>query len=168
MKHTIFNADTYDNYTDDDIKQHLIDDCDYPADEITDNDIIEERYFLTQMDFDAETTNLNKQLDNNILCIAGLGLWYGHRQGYKMLDNNLNSILYQAQGDYYHLYYDGFNVVADDAHHDGTNHYLFRLVKDNVNIDNLLDKLYSGTATNADINRYTKSLRSEVKAIYGW
>ncbi len=103
-----------------------------------------------------------------MLCIASLGLWYGTRTGYKILGYNLNDVLKQGQGDYYHVYFDGYNVLADDCHHDGTNHYEFRLIKDNVNIDVLLDKLYNGTATRNDINNYTTSLRRYVSAIYGW
>lgn len=168
-KHIIYNSDTYENYTDEDIIQNLLEnDSEKTREDISDEDIYNERIFLDEMDFDAETYNLNKQLSNNILIIASLGLWHGIKTGYKIIDSNLKSILYQAVGDYYKVYYDGYNVVAEDAHHDGTNYYTFRLIKDDVNIDNLLDKIYSGTATNADINRYTKSLRSEVKTIYGW
>ena len=168
-KHTIYNSDSYGNYTDEDIIQNFLENNpELKKEDITDEDIYQERNFLSEIDFEDECLNLNKELKNDILCIANLGLWHGRCSGYKMLDNNLKSTLYQAQGDYYHLYYDGYNLVAEDAHHDGTNYYTFRLVKDGVNINNLLDKLYSGTATNADINRYTKSLRSEVKAIYGW
>ena len=112
--------------------------------------------------------NLNKTLPNRILCIADLGLWQGRKTGYKLLGDNLNEILTVAQGDYYKVYYDGYNVRAEDNHHDGTNYYTFRVIKDNVNIDNLLNKLYNGTATNNDINNYTKSLKSEIKSIYGW
>jgi hypothetical protein len=168
-QHTIYNSNTYETYTDEDIIQNFLEnDPEITKEDISDDDIYNERDFLAQMDFDDECVNLNKELSNKILCIASLGLWYGNRTGYKILDNNLKSILYQAQGDYYHVYYDGYNVVAKDCHHDGTNYYTFRLIKDNVNIDNLLNKLYSGTATNNDINNYTKSLRDTVKRIYGW
>lgn len=169
--HTIYNSDTYKNYTDEDIIQNIIDNSDEPitADDISDDDIYEERNFYSQVDYDDAHVNLNKILPNNILIIANLGLWSGRYSGYKEINNNnLNSILNQAQGNYYHVYYDGYNVKADDSHHDGTNHYTFRLIKDNVNIDNLLEKLYNGTATRNDINNYTKSLRPYVQKIYGW
>lgn len=167
--HTIYNSDTYENYTDEDIIQNLLENNrELTKDDITEEDIYEERNFLAEMDYSDEKDNLYKLLPNNILCIANLGLWNGRKSGYKVLDNNLNSILNQACGDYYHVYYDGYNIVAKDSHHDGTNYYTFRLIKDNVNIENLLTKLYNGKATNKDINNYTKSLRSEVKQIYGW
>lgn len=171
MQRMIYNSDTYENYTDENIKQMILDyrnDFDDDNDDITDDEIYEERYFIAEQDFNAEMCNLDKTLSNNILCIANLGLWYGRKTGYKMLGNNLNEILTVAQGDYYKVFYDGYNVKAKDCHHDGTNYYTFRLIKDNVNIDNLLDKLYNGTATRNDINNYTNSLRNEVKSIYGW
>lgn len=167
--HTIYNSDTYENYTDDDIIQSILD-C-YPEREgdVTDDEIYEQRIELSQWNYDDARLNLNKLLPNKILIIADLGLWSGRYSGYKEINNNnLNSILNQAQGEYYHVYYDGYNIKANDTHHDGTNHYLFRLIKDNVNIDNLLEKLYNGTATRNDINKYTKSLRPYIKEIYGW
>ena len=166
-KHTIYNSDTYENYTDEDIINNFIENG-IAEEDITEDDIYDERIELANMDFSDEVANLDKELDNNIILIASLGLWNGHKCGYKILDNNLNSIMYQAQGDYYHVYYDGYNVVARDSHHDGTNYYTFRMLKDNVNVDKFLDKLYYGKATKNDINNYTKSLRNEVREIYGW
>ena len=166
-QHTIYNADTYEVYTDEDIREHLFD-CGMEKEDIDEDAIYDERSNLAQWDFEDEVANLNISLPNKILCIASLGLWTGRHSGYKILDNKLNSILYQAQGSYYHVFYDGYNVVAKDPHHDGTNYYTFRLIKDNVNIDNLLIKLYDGTATKTDINNYTKSLRDTVRKIYGW
>ena len=167
--HTIYNSDTYENYTDDDIIQSILD-C-YPEREgdVTDDEIYEQRIELSQWTFDDEYKyNLNKTLSNRILCIANLGLYQDRKTVYKLLGDNLNEILTAAQGDYYKVYYDGYNVRAEDNHHDGTNYYTFRVIKDNVNIDNLLNKLYNGMATNNDINNYTKSLKSEIKSIYGW
>lgn len=167
--HTIYNSDTYENYTDDDIIQSILDRYPEREGDITDDEIEEELQFLSEQDFNDEYEyNLNKTLSNRILCIADLGLWHGRKTGYKLLGDNLNEILTSAQGDYYKVYYDGYNVCAEDNHHDGTNYYTFRVIKDNVNIDNLLNKLYNGTATYNDINNYTKSLRSEIKSIYGW
>jgi hypothetical protein len=54
------------------------------------------------------------------------------------------------------------------AHHDGRHYVTYRMVKDGVDIDNFLDKVYNGTYTKKDITRYTKSLRPYVKAVYGW
>lgn len=165
----VYDSDTYNNYSDDDIIQNLLEnDSELTKDKITDMDIYSERCFLSELDFDSESDNLNESLNNNIICIADLGLWHGRKSGYKILDNNLNSILRQGQGDYYSVFYDGFNLRAKDIHHDGTNYYTFRELKENTNYQILLDKLYQGTATKNDVNNYTSSLKKYVKRIYGW
>lgn len=164
---TIYNSDTYEVYTDEEIKEQLQEWQEIPAEEVTQEMIWDERSFLADMDYQDSRDNLNIST-NQILCIADLGLWNGRKSGYKTLTNNLNSILSASGGEYYHIYYDGYNIRARDCHHDGTNYYLFRELKTDTNYQILLDKLYSGTATNADINRYTKSLRPYIKKAYGW
>ena len=60
---------------------------------------------------------------------------------------------------------------AEWFHHDGTNHYLYRVYKDNVSEsqkDRLKEKLYEGTATRADIVRITRRLGDDIGKVYGW
>ena len=50
-------------------------------------------------------------------------------------------------------------------------YYLYRAYKENVSeaqIDRLKEKLYSGTATRADVTRVTKRLGDEIGRVYGW
>lgn len=47
-------------------------------------------------------------------------------------------------------------------YHDGANHYLYREIKESVSdeqLENILDKIYTGSCTKADISRYTKTYR---------
>ena len=63
------------------------------------------------------------------------------------------------------------DLRADAAHHDGTNHYLYRVFKDTATesqIENLKYKLYEGKATRADITRITRRLGDEIAAVYGF
>lgn len=63
------------------------------------------------------------------------------------------------------------DLRCDAVHHDGTNHYLYRAYKENASeaqIDRLKEKLYSGTATRADVTRVTKRLGDEIGRVYGW
>ena len=56
-------------------------------------------------------------------------------------------------------------------HHDGTNHYLYRVYKDGVRdsqIELLKEKLYRGTATRADITRVTRRLGDDIAKVYGF
>ena len=60
---------------------------------------------------------------------------------------------------------------GSQAHHDGTNHYVYRKIKDsatNDDIDDLEAKLYNGTATQKDIDRVTEKLGDRVAKVYGW
>ena len=119
-------------------------------------------------DFDDEVGNLHQELDNRIIVIADLGLWNGRHSGYKVIGSNLNDIMYQSTDGNYKVWFDGHNIKAKDSHHDGFNYYEFREIKSGVNIDILKDKIYNGTFTRRDINRYTTSLGKYVKEIYGW
>ena len=137
--------------------------------DITEEDVTEELYNNIDLNFEDETCNLDKELNGRILAIANLGLWNGRRSGYKILGTNLNEILTSTIGcDEKEVYCDRYNVYAHGYHHDGYNTVEFREIREDRNIDNLTDKLYSGMpVTRREINYYTKSLRPYIKEIYG-
>lgn len=119
-----------------------------------------------------ERINLNIQLDRPILVIGDLGLWNGRRSGYKEIESgNIRDCLY-TDTDYSTWYVDKLGDLRCDAiHHDGTNHYLYRVYKDGVSesqIDLLKEKLYYGTATRADITRVTRRLGDDIAKVYGF
>ena len=116
-----------------------------------------------------ERMNLNKQVDGRILIIADLGLWNGRKQGYKIINScNIADILH-FNYDYAEFYGDGSNIRGTEIHHDGTNYYEYRIIRENRNIDNLLNAIYNGEQiTRKKLNYYTKSLYKEVANIYGW
>lgn len=118
---------------------------------------------------DDERCNLNKKVDGRILVIGDLGLWNGRVNGYKIIDScNIRDILYD-DCDYIEWYGDGYNIHAVGHHHDGTNYYMYRVVREDRNIDNLLNAIYSGEKiTNSKLNYYTKSLYKDVANVYGW
>jgi hypothetical protein len=117
--------------------------------------------------YDAELENLDFDLDENILCIASLGLWDGIKDAYKEMDNNLNNILSNLE-DRNIVYSDGKDIRAKCIHHDGTNFYLYRVLKPGVNTDKFYKKIYDGTYTWDDVLKYTKSVLPYVKEVYGW
>lgn len=119
-----------------------------------------------------ERANLNIQLPCNIIVIADIGRWNGRYSGYKMINSgNIKDCLY-SDCDYTEWYVDKRGDLRCIAvHHDGTNRYLYRTIKNGVTdtqIENLQDKLYMGTATRADITRITKRLGDEIGKVYGW
>ena len=116
-----------------------------------------------------ERMNLDKVVDGRILVIADLGLWYGRKPAYKIVGSgNIKDILGYTY-DYAEFYGDGYNIRGTEIHHDGTNHYLYRVIREDRNINNLLDAIYDGEEiSRSKLNYYTKSLYKYVKDIYGW
>ena len=117
---------------------------------------------------DDERYNLNKYLDGRILIIADLGLWDGRKQGYKIIDGNISNILYDNDADFIEWYADQYNIRATAHHHDGTNYYLYREIREDRNIQILLDDIYNGREiSRSKLNYYTRSIRPYVAKIYG-
>ena len=121
------------------------------------------------MYLDDERTILNRQLNGRILIIADLGLWNGRKQGYKIIEGNIANILYDSNVDFIEWYADGYNIRATAHHHDGTDYYLYREIREDRNIQILLDDIYNGRKiTKAKLNYYTRSIRPYVAKIHGW
>ena len=123
---------------------------------------------------DDERANLNIQLSQPIIAIGDLGLWYGRRSGYKMIESgNIRDCLYSNRDiDYAEWYLDEHgDLCSEQIHHDGTNHILYRVFKEGTTDwqrENLKEKIYAGRATRADISRLTKRLGDEIAQVYGW
>jgi len=121
---------------------------------------------------DDERMNLKIDVGEPILVIADLGLWDGRRSGYREIDSGLISDCLYSQGDYSTWYVnDKAEFVCDDIHHDGTNHYTYRVYlpeAGEATRDELKEKLYFGTATQKDIDRVTRKLGPDVANVYGW
>jgi hypothetical protein len=127
------------------------------------------------LNFDTEVKNLNIQTKNPILAIADLGRWNGRVNGYKIMGNKLNEILYIFYScDYFSLWYDTKTrqVCGEGSHHDGTNYIKFREFKDNTsdrNIDRVKEAIYAQSDDAPKlIYQYTQSIGHYVKKIYGW
>ena len=136
----------------------------YPG--LPESELVSLMYDINSSYLDDERANLNIQLNSPILVIADLGLWYGRRSGYgEIKSGNIKDCLYSEQ-DYSTWYVDSLGDLRCDAvHHDGTNHYLYRVYKDGVResqIDLLKEKLYNGSATRADITRITRRLGDDI------
>lgn len=115
-----------------------------------------------------ERINLNKKADGLIIGIASLGLWNGRVSGYKIFDDNINSILF-TDCDFVEWYGDGKDIKSTMCHHDGTNYITYRIIKEDKNIENLTRKLYNNDEVSDEmIEKYTKSLYPSVSEVYGW
>lgn len=139
-------------------------------DDPEDEDAIYEYMLKTNAEYlDDERMNLDKVVDGRILVIADLGLWFGRRSAYRLIESrNIKDIL-EMHHDYSELYSDGYNIRKNESHHDGVNHYLYRVVREDRNIDNLLDDIYNGREiSRKKLNYYTKSLYRAIADVYGW
>ena len=119
-----------------------------------------------------ERANLNIQLSQPILVIAQLGLWNGIKPGYREIESgNIKDCLYSIY-DFTTWFVDRRgDLRCDDIHHDGTNHYLYRVWRDDVSEtqrDRLKARIYEGIATREDITRVTKRLGDAIGQVYGW
>lgn len=144
--------------------------AEYP--DLSEEERISLMYEINGEYLDDERINLDIQLSQPILMVADLGLWYGRRTGYREIQSgNIRDCLY-SEMDYATWYVDRRGDLRCDAvHHDGTNHYLYRVYKDDAResqIDLLKEKLYNGTATRADITRVTRRLGDEIAKVYGF
>lgn len=118
-----------------------------------------------------ERYNLDVPTDGEIICLADLGLWYGRRPAHKLMGHNVKNILYgQVDGmSECHWYSDGKDICCREAHHDGTNHYIYRIMKGKTHdeqVDNA-EKLCSKPITPHRLGYYTKSLEPVVAKVYG-
>ena len=144
---------------------------DEEMEEVTDYDISMWASENNDMYLDDERINLDIHLNNEIIVIADLGLWYGRRCGYKIIvSGNIKDCL-SSDDDYVEWYCDRYDMRGTGIHHDGRNHYLYRTWKDNLSEEQkykFLNKLYEGDATHEDILRYTNSIRPYISKVYGW
>ena len=116
--------------------------------------------------------NLDIQLEGPILVIGDLGLWNGRVQGYKRLGNTLKDCFYTNEDGEIEWYVDEQgDLRATFYHHDGTNYYLYRAIKETATdeeIEDLEGKIYYQKATQADIYRTTQRLGDIIAQVYGW
>ncbi|MBR4204512.1 MAG: hypothetical protein IKQ92_03455 [Clostridia bacterium] len=164
-RHVIW-GDIHLNY--DDWKDDL--EANYP--ELTDSERYELMYDLNHDYLEDERVNLNIQMSQPIICIADLGRWNGRFSGYKEIPSgNIRDCLY-SDTDWTEWYVDHRgDLKADGIHHDGTNHYLYRVYKDEASEsqrDALKQKIFDNKATRADITRVTRRLGDEIAKVYGF
>lgn len=116
---------------------------------------------------DDERMNLNKKVDGVIVGFGNLGLWDGKHEGAGIVGRNVKDILH-SNCDYVTWFCDRYNVRCDAVHHDGTNHYLYRVAKDEETAKRLAYKFVYEGMTEKQVMKATKSLRPYVAETYGW
>lgn len=116
--------------------------------------------------FYAERENLRIPC-GDILVIADLGLWNGRVPGYKILTGKMVSeILF---GENICVIYDEEkgDVTGEEHHHDGTNYYLFRELRDGIDHKEFLESVLCGKEISKQkLNAHTRSLKKYIKEAY--
>ena len=124
-------------------------------------------------DFLDERTNLDIQLNENIVAIADVGRWNGRFSGYQLIDSgNIKDCLDFRSCDFGKWWVDERgNFRSELHHHDGTHRVLYRAFKEGVSeeqIENFCDKIYNSKLTQADVSRYTRRLGDDIAEVYGF
>ena len=144
---------------------------DYPDGVDEDGEKIELTYERYYEDCDNylwdERANLNVPVDGVIVAFADLGLWDGRHQGSGICGTNVKDILH-SNCDYLDWYCDRYNVRCTAIHHDGRNHYLYRVAKDEQEADRIAYAIAYEDMTEEQFRKATRSLRPYVAKVYGW
>ena len=121
-----------------------------------------------------EREELAHQYSQSILVIADLDLWNGRKMGYREIESGQLADCFEPGRDTltirWYLDRKG-DLRCDDTHHDGTNHYLYRVWRDSASEtqkDRLKEKICNGIATREDIARITKRVGDVIGKVYGW
>lgn len=124
---------------------------------------------------DDERANLNIKCGSPIILIADIGTWNGRHSGYRIIQSGniadcLEPQLKSPSDIVFYVDKQG-DLRADETHHDGTNHYLFRKIKKTISeqrLEKLEDNILSGEVTSNEIARATDRLGDKIAAVYGW
>lgn len=144
--------------------------AEYP--DLTEDGLYEKMCEINADYLDDERANLDIQLNQPIIAIADIGRWDGRYSGYGMIESGNIKDCLESGMDYKEWFVDKEGDLRfKGIHHDGTNYYLYRVLKDNITdeeIEDFQDKIIEGKATKADIEKYTDRLGDEIGKVYGW
>ena len=144
---------------------------DYPDEASREEEGIEINYERYYADCDQylydERANLDVEVNGVIVAFGVLGLWDGNHNAACTFGNKVKNIL-KSECDYLDWYCDRYNVRCRASHHDGTNHYLYRVAKDREQAKRLVDAIAYEGMTEEQFRKATRSLRPYVAKVYGW
>ena len=106
----------------------------------------------------------NKDIGKPIVIIANLGLWNGRRRAWKLLNSTNLKDIFSFCEDRPTWYVEDGEIKCDDIHHDGTNHYTYRAIKDDISDWEFEEMMYEGK----NVDELTEKLGHYVAEIYGW
>ena len=127
------NYHLWETYTDEDVKEQLMENG-VDEEDITDNMIWEERYFLDSIDWEDEKERLVNFFLNNgnkWMLFGEVGRWNGVFKAGTLFET-FDDFFYKATKDcdYIHFYDENGHLYLTCSHHDGTCHYEIKEVTD--------------------------------------
>jgi hypothetical protein len=117
------NYNLYEKYPDDELREQIAEEQVRESNEITEDEICAERYWLDSDDWDCEKERLNDYFDsgNHFLAVGICGRWNGNFAGGIIFDT-LDELLKIARDcDYMEFRDENGHLYFDCFHHDGTN-----------------------------------------------
>lgn len=138
---------------------------------LTDDEIWSLAYENIDMEV-VEFKNAASKVDlpGNIVCIGDCGYWRGRREGVRLLGDTLDTILFSSRDiDERKIEFDGVDVTGYGIHHDGTDHYIFRVLNQTPKGDEIRERLDCGDFVDRKtIMQNSKSLRPYAKKAFDW
>lgn len=133
--------------------------------EVDDYDLYRYAETLNYDYLDDERDNLRIGVNAPIIVLGDLGFWFGRREGYKVIESGRIGDCLYTEDPICEWYVDeNGDLRSDSAHHDGTNHMLYRAVRKKYadRLDEILED------PDADIIEYTEPLGPYIADVYGW
>lgn len=181
LKRVIWNNFSFYSLSDkeqEEYKRYLI------AEGLEDEDVTDEQvaqHWLDDIDinFDDEEDNLSHGFLENDGCILAMLKRSSHygaiggsgREGLKICGHSLAAIMHIHAGsdtEDMDVYAQDYNIHAKLYDHDGYNHIVFRVCKDDYEAEKLIHKFQIGEIKFDTIMKRTKSLYPLVADVYGW
>lgn len=127
-------------------------------------------YELNQDYLGDEKQNLNVDC-NTIIAVGNLGRWNGRGTSVHKVGDNVSDIFKVAERSSSYMDYEWYaengEVVGCMKHHDGSDYYYFRELKDNVDLEDFEEEITKDNWKEM-IDKYTQSLFPRVAKVYGW
>lgn len=177
VKRTIWSSDSY-YVQDSDVQEQYrqdIADCEgIDADELTEAELADFWYRDNEINYEAEQTNLDEDIDGYIIALGHRSSHYGAicgngREGTKLVGWNISDILKtNGDADDAKWWAEDYNINGTLYDHDGHWNVVYRVCKTSDEAERLQELAYEGRLSNADIMARTKSLYPYIAKIYGW
>lgn len=152
--------------------------AEYP--EMTEEQLIETMYEQNTEYLNDQRVNCSGiKFPNGVFVVADLGLWHGRKTG--ILPSRKTAAIHEVSDCFRSfcnsdseltIYVDAKgDLRADEVHHDGTNHYLFRAYRPGVSDtqkENLENLAYTQQDYQTAMKRLTYRLGDLIGDVYGW